>query len=405
MPVNEQDARRLCEQVLSSNTFRTAARPRGILEYLIAAYFVAEMKSQKDIAADCFTNYHAPDKLNAVRAAIKRLKQLLAEYFGGDGSTQPIWVELPDGPGFKLRFIENPRADSVRTFWSPYCANGARPLVLITEPLFFRDDQLTYMRNVYCNDPNDRSALVASVGKDESERLIVSYHYFSAGEVMALLMLVQEFHRRSTSSEFGTMRQYERLGLVDNYDVILIGPPRANPILRQLQEHEPLVVSDDGVVITDQLNEDEEWHYTDSSQRWTHESQEEIARLAYLHQQEYGGSELDNWLWAQAEHRRQQMATSHELEKYVVVTRKPNPRNVNRTITMLALNHGRAGEGVMHFLTREHQGLRDLVMNLKGGSNQLPDHFQILFRVTVSKENGEAEPERQIPIANRVVCS
>jgi hypothetical protein len=120
--------------------------------------------------------------------------------------------------------------------------------------------------------------------------------------------------------------------------------------------------------------------------------------LAYQHSQEWGGTDDANWLWAQARYRAQRAAETHALEKYAVVTRKANPQS-GRTITMIGLNHGRAAEGVIKFLTHENRDLQNLLAELKyGSSKMLPSHFQILFKVTMSKEHGEVEPESATPI-------
>jgi hypothetical protein len=82
-----------------------------------------------------------------------------------------------------------------------------------------------------------------------------------------------------------------------------------------------------------------------------------------------------------------------------VLTRRPTPDG-DHCATLIANNHGRAAQGVMGYLT-DPVKMYQLGAYLQA-TNKLPYHFQVIFEVTISKENGEADIESVLPVAARL---
>ena len=83
------------------------------------------------------------------------------------------------------------------------------------------------------------------------------------------------------------------------------------------------------------------------------------------------------------------------LHKYALLTRRLAPKK-DRAILLVAANHGRGAEGLMNFITAQDK-LADLFRVLSLGT-ALPEHLQVIFEVTISKEGGEAAIESVVPI-------
>jgi hypothetical protein len=132
------------------------------------------------------------------------------------------------------------------------------------------------------------------------------------------------------------------------------------------------------------------------------ERHQKIKEMAYWRWRDQGGDADENYRWAENAYDQQLAARTQTLKKYAVVTRRQNPRT-GRAITLIGRNHGRAAQGIVEFLLREHEGLSKLVNTLIAPSGLLPVHFQILFDVTVSRTNGEVEPEGVEYVTHRVI--
>jgi hypothetical protein len=290
-------------------------------------------------------------------------------------------------------------------FWAAYSAPTAYNRVVISELLFFRDNNQTYLRNVYCNDPRERSRLDYILSYDSLKHLVPSYHYLSAGDVMALFHIFREFQQRKIHIDLGTVRENERLAQINTCNLILIGSSRTNTLLQLLQLGQPYVLIEDGVRVVGHLQAGESVLYTDEVHRAIAIDRQKVKDLAYFRSLDRRGSDVEDWLWAERESLRQAEAESHLLHKYAVLTRMPHPNHrPGFVITMIAANHGRAAEGVVEFLTEQSE-LGDLFRKMTSDTSDttgLPESFQVIFRVAVSRAQGEVEPETVEPIAWRI---
>lgn len=343
--------------------------------------------------------YGRAQDVEAVRRAVHALKVLLEQHYGeGEGKLRDIKIQIKQGPGYRLIFSANdpPDGDVVKKLWHPHLVDGSATRIVFAEPTFFRNADRFYLRNLDCNEPDDRWMFWSLLEKDETEKLIVSYHYLPAGELLAVLNVMAEFQRRGVFLDFGTTKTYPAWSLLSDENVILVGSSRSNPHIAKLQQGHPITVTKDGVQTTRPDGTSKK--YTDGIEALPlieRDSRKvEIARLAYLHWEEHGESEEQNWHWAEREYDRRLLDAipAAQFTKYVVVTRRSSTSG--RVITMIAANHGRAAQGVAKYLT-EPESVKILLRDFMkvGVAEELAAHFQILFEVQMTKEKGDVEAQ------------
>ncbi len=211
--------------------------------------------------------------------------------------------------GYQLKFT--PRVldpeEALRHFWRRYFdASDGDNLVVFTEPLFFRDEHLTYIRNIYCNDRHNPGAL-ARFGIEDTGKLQPSYHYLATGEVMGVLDVFSLFQKKKVGIMFGTVRvdtKIDRRYRINDTNIILLGSARTNPIIEHRQGPCGYRLTDDAIEVLRPQAPHEQGIYKDS----------------------WGGTD------------------SPSFYKYAILTRMPN-LNAGYVVAMIAANHGRAAEG------------------------------------------------------------
>jgi hypothetical protein len=311
--------------------------------------------------------------LAAARVKVRELRGQLGKYFDDQGRHQPFKVEIPKGgpgnPGYRLVFLPNtpPLGDPVNEFWGPYLSSPQNNLFMLPELLFLRDEKRTYIRNIRCNDRADRSSVKYFLRPGQrADSLLPSYHFLAAGEVMAGFNIFREFQSKKAAIAFGTVRGESRSeNNVKSANLITVGSSRTNLTLADYQTGERYVVSEEMLEVSEPRREGEKATYSDTSQS-------------------------DN------------KPTSKAFYKYAVLTRKPNLNN-SFVVTLIAANHARATQGVVEFLLTNLKNADRVFQILKGDHAKLPSHFQVIFRVEILKDRGDAEIGEVQPIVARVV--
>jgi hypothetical protein len=126
------------------------------------------------------------------------------------------------------------KAAVVTKFWMPYF-EGKPARILYPEPLFFKDDRDTFLRNVKANSPEDRTLLqyVRPAGK-----LRPSHPYVPAGIVRAMLRLSCYFAAHDTLLEASPIRPGLRIN-ERNENLIVLGTNATLALLSGLEVNAP----------------------------------------------------------------------------------------------------------------------------------------------------------------------
>jgi len=95
------ECRALVEQLQASQTLQRSPRLRELLAYLATATLEGDAGGLKESAVGCAVygrpaGYNTNDD-NVVRMGVSQLRRKLAEYFAGEGQTDPIQVDIPKG--------------------------------------------------------------------------------------------------------------------------------------------------------------------------------------------------------------------------------------------------------------------------------------------------------------------
>jgi hypothetical protein len=268
---------------------------------------------------------------------------LLDDFFRTSGSGFEYGVRITDRV-YKLHASANPhqqveiqnQPNAFKRFWQPYFSNAPQPFAAISSPLFFRDDQYRYIRDITINDEENKGRLDEFLGEDKSKFWQSSKHYFSAGEVMALLKLLCKFRENNVDLGYHVIGHAEESEDWEERDIISIGSARTSWHLAARQAGHICTLEESSIKLPNQELSDVEDH--------------------------------------------------GHLIKYALLTRCPN-RFKGFVVTMIGANHGRAAQGVAEFLTHDRE--LEALMEKISGDKPLPSIFQALFKVVVLSKQGE----------------
>jgi hypothetical protein len=348
-----EEQKRLLRRVLGSPQFAHAESLQRILRLLFERARDQESAPLKEyeIAVNAINRPASFDpKLDAiVRVSIAGIRERLRAYFENEGWNEPWWLEVPKGQ-YRLRFVASQNTDrdpeaermcaAMHRFWGPYLTNCLPNVLLYTELLCFRDSQGNYFRNIYVNEPGaGREIALKHLPNGNSDDVLPSYHFVSAGEMVGTLSLVEAFQKMQSSLQVKNSRFASWSG-VQNANLVVLGSARTNGFVRQLQGEEKLVIREDYI-------EDREIRETEP--------------LVYQSSRFACGS-------------------LERVSDYALITRRPGPV-AGTCVTLISANHGRAMEGAVQFLVRKDKlgGVLDLLA--PSDESFVPNHFQLLLRV------------------------
>jgi hypothetical protein len=243
--------------------------------------------------------------------------------------------------------------------------------------LFFRNHNRTYIRNVHVNHADDLSAVQDLVGEERARQFRPSQLFVPVPEVIGAFQLLREFQERGVLMDTGIVwRESHTAATVKNFNVIALGSPRTNVVIKEFQQGERYFFTDECLEVRDPRDGE-----------------------APTYKDEDGSESLSDMTW---------------FAKYAVVTRKAN-LNREYVVTAIAHNHARAAQGVIDFFTTHLKESYDLLDRLRlersaadsaddvPAIDELPEHFQIIFRVLVSIERGETEIGDIQPVVCRLL--
>ncbi|RPI22898.1 MAG: hypothetical protein EHM61_21110 [Acidobacteria bacterium] len=347
--------RELLKRIFNSRYFATADSLRRILEYLCQRSESQEGGSIKeyDIAIHALGRPPSFDPKTdpIVRVNIATIRARLRAFFEHDSPDARLRLSIPKGQ-YRAVFEEVPKGrtypgagaaqfPALERFWHPYLTHAFPNNLVFTELLFYRDDQGTYVRNIYINEmQGGLEQLKHRLPDVQLDRFRPSFHFVSAGELHCLLKLTRLFENMGV--EFNTKNsRFLAWNSLRDTNLILIGSSRTNPFIDSLQGENNFVLGPDRI--------------TNAAPRPGEEAS-------------YAGF-------------RTRDGKLEKVTEYAVVTRRP-ALSSDCVVTSIAANHGRAVEGAGDFLTEESQ-VALLLQRLEaeeGAAGPSP-HFQVLLRV------------------------
>ena len=357
MPVDvdvKEAQRRLLERILESPHFAHASSLKRILQYLCdrSGESGPTLIKEHEIATSALGRQQSFDPKTdpIVRVSIAAIRQRLHAYFESEGRNETLRLEIPKGA---YRAVSSARSSgelppdepegrlvTLRRFWQPYLSRNVKNMLVYTDVLFFRDDAGTYLRNIYVNSLSGGLEEIRERLKiEETHRLNPSFHFLASGEVHAMLSLIRLFAQLGLPLTVRNSR-FTSWNELRSSNLILLGSSRTNSFLDSFQGGNNFVITADEIRNLE-----------------PHEGEERV----YVGQRYMDG----------------------KLEKVVepvVVTRRPGLIR-GTAVTMISANHGRAIEGVGNFLTLEADLARVLESSGLSGTQDLPEHFQLLLRV------------------------
>lgn len=349
--IDRQEKQALLNRILACPQFAHAYSLRRILEYLVrrAEDPAGGVPKEYDIAVEAIGR---PERFDPktdpiIRVSIAGIRERLRNYFSNEGREERIKLSIPKGQYTVLYEVEGQEASEERKpgwarerFWAPYFNKRSPNILVYTEVLFFRDENWTYVRNIYVNDRAKGAAELAArgIGLDPAT-MRPSFHFVSAGEMHTLLTVQRAFHEMKLALDIRNSRFFSWQEM-QGTNLILLGSSRTNPFLHSLQGKEPFQMTQDSFVNTAPREGE---------------------------QQTYQGRHF----------------FEGELERgveYALVTRRPGIE-AGSAITLISGTHGRAIEGAGQFLSREDRLATLLDALGLGPKDAVPDHFQALLRV------------------------
>lgn len=345
----------LLRKILTSRHFAHASTLKQVLTYLYerSAAGTQDGPKEYEIATRAMGRPPSfdPQMDPVVRVTVSQIRKRLDAYFQSEGAALPLRLEIPRGRyvtlirSNRITLQAGRMAQNLERFWREFRDPVRAPLILYTEPLFFTNHRGLFVRHWLANDEANPERLLQAEPALQALRLSPTYHYFSAGEMRCLLSLDRFLASMGIQADSRNSRHFQREELARHH-AVLLGSPRTNVLLEELQRGLPLRVTADAV----------EWQQPGGRRRrWQHShfrhGQEPLVRC-----------------WA-------------------VLSRFRLPGSGN-TVILIASNHGGAIEGIGHALTLE-ESVDELTGRLNARPGRTMPEFQALVEVVVGEVDGE----------------
>lgn len=351
----KQVERQLLERILTSRHFKDAQSLKGILKYICTETTVpgAHPLKEYEIALNILGREDSFDPKNdpIVRVNIAAIREKLSRFFETEGRNEELRLVIPKGQYRALFFeagtfsdfsrSEEVRSPALERFWSPYLMGDVNNLMLFSELLFLRNNEGTFLRNTYANDPNTvHQELKERFPAIELDNFVPSYHFISSGEMQCM------YHLNSMFSHLGvgirpTNTRFVNWSDLGDSNLILVGSARTNHFLDSMQGKAEFILQVDSI-----------------------ENRNPLPGETPTYK---GFRNRDGKL--------------ERVTEYVIITRRAclKPGCV---ATLIASNHSRAIEAAGRFITNE-SNVRMLLNNLSDDEEDgiRKECFQILLRV------------------------
>jgi hypothetical protein len=235
--LSKSDADRLVEEINRSPAFRGTSRTNLLLKILLE-HRDGPPLSTKDLAErlyeDAPSHEHSSDK---IRMLMSRLRQTLHEYNLSDGRRAAFKIELPmTRGGYQLQVEPNVawRYD-VSSFWEPYSDSSPVDIV-IPQLLVFKQPEKNAL--VRYQDINNSGDIMSKTGRGNKKAIkgTPSYSYVSAGEVRAAFLMADMLREKGLKTNLSMIAESSFFDGFRNSNLVVLGDPRANPLLRLIED-------------------------------------------------------------------------------------------------------------------------------------------------------------------------
>lgn len=345
--------RELLRRILASRHFAHGGLYKRVLAYLCDRSWRSGGNPPKEyeVAVEAMGRPPSFDPASdpVVRVTISQLRKRLAAFFRGEGAHLQYRLEVLRGR-YEVRVVRCavPSVGATRplhSFWEGFRDRGATVVIAYTEPLFFTDRNGCFVRHWQVNrSEGGVRALLSRAPALANLELEPAYHYLSAGEMRCLLSLGRCLAELRVPTDFRSVRYLDACELRRNH-AILLGSPRTNPLLEQLQQGLLMRVTADAVALP-------------------------------------GGRCLQDRRAAAG-------PVGERLHCWAVLSRFRHPVSGSR-ILLLAANNGSAIEGAGKALT-VNSSLSQLLKAVRSASRQVDAGFQALLEVRVEERQGSIE--------------
>lgn len=400
MGLSEDAIREQVDRLLASSAFRYYDVQRRLLSYLTEKSLAGEAHNLKEYALGVDVlgkpETYDPRRDSSVRFQVGKLRQRISEYYGTEGRADPVVVDLPKGHfemsfrlgdnvgapqersgGLRLSWrivvvaaialatstaaawyyavaaVEIKRAHApvarawsaeLEALWSPFLAGGRPITVCIGEPFFIHfPDAHAFVRlpAAYDWEQARTSPSINKLLESLRETDPIPWHSFTGvGEARAAFLLGKLL---GTVREDVLVTASSRLSWdqIVAHNVIFLGPPKYNPQLRRIPISQEFVFEDNGI-------------------RNLHP---EAGEPAYFPDEIEKGS-----------------STRDTGETHGLISRLPGPHR-NAQMLILSGNWTVGTMGATQYMTQP-QYARDLVSRIRLPSGQLPEHYQVVVKVS-----------------------
>jgi hypothetical protein len=337
---------KILDAMCSHRLFSIGDRYARILRYLAKHSFPNSAENRKKRTAIAIWG-HFYEATTASETNVRRdlgiLRERAAKYAEISGYEEALLI-LGRGNAEsnqeinRVTFVKNLREQNLGKFWAPYLNRKSPASIVYTEPLFFHDiKQRLWARDLSINDDREAHRFALRDQGDFSP----ARNYIPVGEFRAILGLTEWFARHKVTVDPKAFHHAE-YDDIPKVNLILLGPPRCNPIMSLLQRR---------------------FHYQmqDSSISVKSPARTELNRF----QDSIADENIGDYEGAQAIH--------------VLVTRLPHPADRSLTVTSIASDHTRAILRVCEVLTNE----TELASLIQKPDLRSYDTFQMIFKTEV----------------------
>lgn len=230
----------ILDAMCTHRLFAKSARYPHLLRYLAEHSFPSTPENRElrkgEVLRDKFYNGQPSGDTN-VRRDIGYLRLKAKEYAdtpeGRKQADKLIIVEPGASDVYLVTFVRNVEvARELEMFWGPHIQSDEATTIIYTEPYFFHDaDQRIWARCLAINDETGELPEFLQPGKFKP-----AYNYVPTGEVRSLLGIAAWLLKQRvvlTYEVFHSSAIYED---IPQSNLILLGAPRCNPIMRLLQK-------------------------------------------------------------------------------------------------------------------------------------------------------------------------
>ena len=321
-------------------------RHARMLRYLAQYSFPNSAENRKKrTAMEIYRHFYEASTASEtnVRRDLKMLRERAAKYAEISGYEEALLIigrgnAESDQDINRVTFVKNLREQNLGKFWAPYLNRNLPTSIVYTEPLFFHDiKQRLWARDLSIND--DREA--HRFPWRNQGNFTPARNYVPVGEFRAMLGMTDWFARHKVVVNCKAFHHVE-YDDIPKVNLILLGPPRCNPIMSLLQRR---------------------CHYQmqDSSISVKSPARTELNRF----QDSIADENIEDYEGAQTIH--------------VLVTRLPHPADRSLTVTSIASDHTRAILRVCEVLTNEPE----LASLIHKPDLRSYDTFQMIFKTEV----------------------